>query len=332
MKAYTVCFTVALVATSYCSAIPPKTPEKHKDRVYEKDLSDQEHELNGDHNAEYDHDAFLGKDEAETFDQLSPEESKRRLGIIVDKIDKDKDGFVTEEELKSWIEYVQKRYIVQDTERMWADHQITNNAMTWESYKNRTYGYADDDDFSSSYKEMIERDQRRWKAADRNGDGQLSKDEFMDFLHPEEVEHMRDIVVDETIEDIDKDKDGYISLEEYIADIYEEDDEDGDEDDVGDHDKDHKDGEPDWVRSEREQFISTRDKNKDGRLDKGEVRQWIIPEDYNYVEAEATHLLHASDEDEDGKLSKQEILDKSDVFVGSQATEFGEALVRHDEF
>ncbi|KAL3842537.1 hypothetical protein ACJMK2_020538 [Sinanodonta woodiana] len=316
MKAYTVCFTVALVATSYCSAIPPKTPEKHKDRVYEKDLSDQEHELNGDHNAEYDHDAFLGKDEAETFDQLSPEESKRRLGIIVDKIDKDKDGFVTEEELKSWIEYVQKRYIVQDTERMWADHQITNNAMTWESYKNRTYGYADDDDFSSSYKEMIERDQRRWKAADRNGDGQLSKDEFMDFLHPEEVEHMRDIVVDETIEDIDKDKDGYISLEEYIGDLWP-----------------NKEGEePEWVQTERKQFHEYRDKNKDGKMDHAEVRQWIVPPDYDHSYAETKHLIYESDADKDGKLSKQEILDKSDVFVGSQATEFGEALVRHDEF
>ena len=35
---------------------------------------------------------------------------------------------------------------------------------------------------------------------------------------------------------------------------------------------------------------------------------------------------------QDGKLSKEEILEKYDVFVGSQATDFGEALIRHDEF
>ena len=35
---------------------------------------------------------------------------------------------------------------------------------------------------------------------------------------------------------------------------------------------------------------------------------------------------------QDGKLSKEEILNKYDLFVGSQATDFGEALVRHDEF
>lgn len=35
---------------------------------------------------------------------------------------------------------------------------------------------------------------------------------------------------------------------------------------------------------------------------------------------------------QDGRLSKQEILDSYEVFVGSQATDFGEVLLRHDEF
>ena len=37
---------------------------------------------------------------------------------------------------------------------------------------------------------------------------------------------------------------------------------------------------------------------------------------------------------QDGELTKSEILDHQDVFVGSQATDFGEALTRvyHDEF
>ena len=35
---------------------------------------------------------------------------------------------------------------------------------------------------------------------------------------------------------------------------------------------------------------------------------------------------------QDGKLTKEEVLDKYDIFVGSQATDFGDALTRHDEF
>ena len=43
-------------------------------------LSDQEHyDEEGDHNKEYDHEAFLGK-QKKSFDQLTPEESKERLG------------------------------------------------------------------------------------------------------------------------------------------------------------------------------------------------------------------------------------------------------------
>lgn len=63
-----------------------------------------------------------------------------------------------------------------------------------------------------------------------------------------------------------------------------------------------------------------------------QVRAWIIPEDYNHAEAEAKHLIYEADSDGDRELTKEEILDKYDVFVGSQATDFGEALVRHDEF
>ncbi len=42
---------------------------------------------------------------------------------------------------------------------------------------------------------MENRDQRRWAIADEDDDGALNKIEFKHFLHPEEAEHMRDIVV-----------------------------------------------------------------------------------------------------------------------------------------
>ena len=74
------------------------------------------------------------------------------------------------------------------------------------------------------------------------------------------------------------------------------------------------------------------DKNNDGYLDKQEVRSWILPADFDHVDAEAKHLLHESDSDSDNMLTKDEILSKYDLFVGSQATDFGEALTRHDEF
>lgn len=38
------------------------------------------HLQNPKHDSKYDHDQFLGEDQAKTFDQLPPEESRRRLG------------------------------------------------------------------------------------------------------------------------------------------------------------------------------------------------------------------------------------------------------------
>ncbi|XP_052065479.1 calumenin-like isoform X2 [Mytilus californianus] len=320
MKASSIYVVLGILSVSYCSAIPKPGEEDHKNRVHEKKLSESPHEEEGEHNNDYDHEAFLGREEAKTFDQLTPEESKERLAILVEKIDKNKDGDVTEEELKEWIQYVQKRYITTDTDRMWKDHDIQGDTLVWEAYKKRTYGFEDDHNDENSpnfsYKDMINRDERRWKAADKNKDGKLDKTEFSDFLHPEEAGHMRDIVVQETMEDIDKDKDGFISLEEYIGDMWPN--QDGEE--------------PEWVKSEREQFNTYRDKNSDGKMDHEEVKDWIIPPDYDHTDAEAKHLIYESDTNKDGKLSKEEIIEHYDTFVGSQATDFGEALTRHDEF
>jgi len=49
--------------------------------VHDGKLSDKAHyDEDGKHNTEYDHEAFLGKKEKKSFDQLTPEESRERLG------------------------------------------------------------------------------------------------------------------------------------------------------------------------------------------------------------------------------------------------------------
>lgn len=53
--------------------------------------------------------------------------------------------------------------------------------------------------------------------------------------------------------------------------------------------------EPEWVATERQQFSEFRDKNNDGKMDKEETMDWILPSDYDHAEAEARHLLHESD-------------------------------------
>lgn len=290
-----------------------------KERVLDQKLSDKEPG-----SPDYDHEAFLGKDQAEEHDELPEEESKRRLGIIVDQVDKDGDQNITEQELVDWIKFTQKRYIREDSKKQFLQHDTNKDGkIEWEEYKETTYGFMEeqanqDEDDSFSYKKMIDRDHKRFQAADGDKNGNCNEEEFRAFLHPEEYDHMKDIVTKETMDDIDKNSDGFVDLKEYIGDMISEDESEGEK--------------PDWVVVEEQQFNEHRDKDKDGKLNLDEVRDWIMPSDYDHAVAEAKHLVHESDDDKDGSLSKEEILAHHDKFVGSQATDWGEALKRHDEF
>ena len=84
---------------------------------------------------------------------------------------------------------------------------------------------------------------------------------------------------------------------------------------------------------ERTEFAEQFDKNDDGKLDREEVRKWVLPEKGDEIN-EAKHLIDGSDENADGSLSLDEILLHYDLFVGSKATDHGETLrkMNHDEF
>ncbi|XP_016302467.1 calumenin-like [Sinocyclocheilus anshuiensis] len=296
-------------------------PAQEKRVHHKPDLSDHVHD--DAHGYHYDHEAFLGKEEAKTFDQLSPEESKERLGKIVDRIDTDKDGFISHAELHHWIKHRQRRYIEENVDKHWKEYdQNKDGKIGWIEYKNTTYGYYmdaefDDVDDKVSYKAMLTRDERRFKSADRDGDGVATREEFTAFLHPEEFDHMRDIVIQETIEDIDKNGDGKIDLQEYIGDMFT---------------PGNGENEPDWVTTEKKHFSEFRDMNKDGFLDASEVSHWILPGEVDHADNEARHLIHETDKDNDDKITKEEILANWNMFVGSQATNYGEDLTkRHDE-
>jgi len=77
---------------------------------------------------------------------LTHEEARDKLILLIEKMDRDKDGKVTEEELTIWIHYVQTKYIYDDTERQWEENDTDKNGkITWEEYSKHTYGFLTDD-------------------------------------------------------------------------------------------------------------------------------------------------------------------------------------------
>ncbi|XP_069802626.1 reticulocalbin-3 isoform X2 [Dendropsophus ebraccatus] len=316
---------IVLLLLGVCATwVTGKPTQEKKDRVHhDKDLSDHKHDDSKDF--QYDHEAFLGKEEAKTFDQLTPEESQERLGKIVDKIDSNNDSYVTAPELLAWIKFVHNRFVLEDVDKqVLLFDKNRDGSVTWEEYYKQMYSHLiGEDEFydvldKEKYRKMMKRDERRFKQANKDGDLIATREEFTAFLHPEEFDYMQDIVVTETIEDIDKNGDGFVDVNEYIADMYT---------------PDPDEPEPDWVKTERQQFADHRDLNKDGKLDRSEISHWIHPHDYDHADLEAKHLIYESDMDKDDKLTKREILDNWNMFVGSQATNYGEDLTRrHDEF
>lgn len=104
-------FTVLVLAIFHVG-INAATTHKHAHHQGErledgsfKPRDSDHHDADGEHMTEFDHEAILGSvKEAEEFHQLSPDESRRRLEILVStKIDTNKDGFVDKHELKAHI-------------------------------------------------------------------------------------------------------------------------------------------------------------------------------------------------------------------------------------
>lgn len=240
--------------------------------------------------------------------QPTEDEVKKGMEELIDaSVDKNNDGKVSTEELREWLEAVHHQIISDSVERQWEYYQPTMQEVhSWEGYapemkevlhfeqfKKLTYP----DDYLAEAGEagevLVKRSEKRWALADENNDTVLTKEEFQDLIHPEESQRVQHILVDEAIEDMDKDGDGQVSYPEYINHLESVTDE-------------AEKSEGNWKQVHENHFKEYLDKNRDGQLNREELKEWLIPS-YNKHDAEAYRLLTIADEDKDGELSKSEI-------------------------
>ena len=55
---------------------------------------------------------------------------------------------------------------------------------------------------------------------DQNKDGYLDQDEYTAFTHPESFDHTKEVHLEQSFLDMDKNNDGSITIEEYIGIIF----------------------------------------------------------------------------------------------------------------
>lgn len=258
------------------------------------------------------------------------DESKLKLAILFDeKIDTNKDGSVQLDELVSWLRECQDRYSREDVNRHWTAYGKPLDdvsSIEWKRYAEREYDHLlalmkqsgdpeQVDRIKKSHEYHLQRDLRRWKTADLDQSGRLTRNEFKLFLYPENYELMHDVVVEEKFELIDKNKDGKISSHEYLS--------DQPPGEAHYNKKQHE----DWLEEGRSKFVTQLDLNHDNYLDKSELATWISKsEQHDHSISEAQHLMQSADSSRDHRLSKEEVLAAYHEFVNSHATDFGEAL------
>uniref|UniRef100_A0AC35TLT7 Reticulocalbin-2 n=1 Tax=Rhabditophanes sp. KR3021 TaxID=114890 RepID=A0AC35TLT7_9BILA len=290
--------------------------------------SDQEHVEHGSfsskfrhpHDQHLDHEAIIGsKKEAEEFDELSADESKKRLAIIARRMDTDGNGIIVEKELEAWIYQSMLKLDNEEAEERFAEIDVDNDQIiTWKEYVSEAFGtdhvldakdMKDPDDAK-----LFAEDQAYFEVADRNNDGQLSKEEFFYFQTPEHYDFMFDVLIKNTMLEKDENKDGKIDIKEYLGDTY-----------------NNPSGE--WYEVEKNRFEEEYDKNHDGFLEGDELRAWLIPDLTATAKTEAEHLLAEADTDKNHELSIEEIVNAYKAFVGSEATNYGERLkdLHHEE-
>ncbi|XP_071948095.1 calumenin-B-like [Antedon mediterranea] len=304
-------FSLLVVVSSICLLIV--TVESDRKHAESNNMADHE-QANGVHNVEFDHQAFLGgENAAKAFEDLTESESKNKLTKIVESIDKNNDSFVSTDEMVRWLMESFKK-IDRDESIVVFEMQDKNkdNVVSWDEYLEFVFGFVPGEDFKPelSYQKEISRNEKRFKSSDMDGDGVLNTEEYLPFHNPRIADHMKDIVIEQVLLDLDNNINNGVDLEEFLGDYYKQDDGNP----------------PGWVKEETELFNSILDTNKDGVLKGDEIYAWVSPKYKDNAVDEALHLLKESDDDMDGKLSLEEILNHYDVFAGSRVTHYGHGL------
>merc|ERR1711935_1244735 len=227
---------------------------------------------------------------------LEDEELQARLRKLVARMDHNRDGFVDTEELTTWTLVSLSSIAGQDAHDDFTFVDDSNdNYMSWAEAMVGAY------DIDPDNNEMLQ------EEIDSNSD---SYREYNKMYNRDRARF--------DAADIDKDEkltEGEIDLQEYLNDWH-----------VPPNTVDE-----DLNDLETDRFKDEYDRNNDGFLTGDELLFWLSPDNTEIAIDEAEHLIDMCDEDEDDRLTPDEIVENHDLWVDSDATEYGAQLRHYDE-
>lgn len=292
-------------------------------------------EHDGHLNRDYKKEILLGNHEE--FEWGSESKLISRLKAIFYKADMNQDDNLDLDELQAWIVIKVQEHLnetVADNKRVY-NHLDTNHDgyVTWKEFyvhflmaKGRELEEAkkQSEDYDSivldpDEKEQLIRYKFRWAEADEEPqDDRLTFHELMNFRHPEQSKRMLVRMVRDLIENFDRNDDKLITEEEFVMLP------------PGELDDANTGSDQIWLTERRKEFKDVIDLNKDGLVDKEELKVYVDPHNSNHAKLEAENLIHLADQDSDGLLSLEEVLENAELFLGSKMVDTSRNF--HDEF
>merc|ERR1711970_289506 len=269
------------------------------------------------------------QDEWDPYD-LDEEDIKQRLTKIVRRIDHDSDEKLSRKEL---INHIHKALFAMDADEAEDEFvdadQDGDDRINWNEFVEEFYGLdvgdqnnilKMDTDTGTEFNRMYARDKGRFHAADRDTDGALTLIEYISFKNPLKTNDLRDQAIAWALKEVDADKDGKVSLKEYMSDYMTK-----PTDGLEYYGEEH-------LEQEKRKFEEELDVDGNGVLEGEELSFWMGPDNTEIAIEEAEHLIEMCDENGDGFLSKNEIMDNHELWLDSDATEYGQQLrYAHEE-
>ncbi|XP_055886146.1 reticulocalbin-2-like [Biomphalaria glabrata] len=274
----------------------------------------ESHYKDGIHNPVFDQEALLGSHNVDDLAELPNDVRIKRLRNLAKSHDSNNNDIIELDELKEWILQSFRMLDREEAmEKLQEEDENGDKKVTFAEILGKRHGYGEEDlpllenyergDEDVDVLELINDDKKRFLAADLDKDGALSQEEYVAYFQPYDFPHMFQVEMERSMHDIDKDADGFISMEEFIGENVD-----------------------DETRISEMTNFEELDKDKDGKLTPDELRPWALPDNEDVAKEEAEHLLNMCDLDRDGKLSIEEIVNKEEEFIGSSATDYGRTL------
>ncbi|GHP09028.1 hypothetical protein PPROV_000776500 [Pycnococcus provasolii] len=157
---------------------------------------------------------------------------------------------------------------------------------------------------------------RQFSAADADKDGVLNKDEFHNFLNPEDSgdESLMAVLLAEDVSDRDDNRDGALSFEEFEQSLwYALSSGESTEEETGEWNE-----QKDKQRAEAK--FTEIDSDKDGLVTPHELKavaKQLHPSEADYAKEQAAHMVEQADGDGDGKLTLDEMKENPYVFYSA---------------